>query len=148
MWSLFLQTPSSLFFLLSPPAAHLALLDFSLPLGLSQVHLILSILPPTPCNTLGNIENTEKLQYSGEKLYKFTVTAYDCGKKRAADDAEVEIQVKPTCKPSWQGEELHSVTRLVNWLSPWSLCPFDHHGVWAMVVGSYLGAGFYLSQWT
>ncbi|XP_042524444.1 calsyntenin-3-like [Dipodomys spectabilis] len=53
--------------------------------------------------SLGNIENTEKLQYSGEKLYKFTVTAYDCGKKRAADDAEVEIQVKPTCKPSWQG---------------------------------------------
>lgn len=36
------------------------------------------------------------------------MTAYDCGKKRAADDAEVEIQVKPTCKPSWQGEELHS----------------------------------------
>ncbi|XP_048359191.1 calsyntenin-3 isoform X1 [Sphaerodactylus townsendi] len=51
----------------------------------------------------GNIENTEKLQYSGERLYKFTVTAYDCGKKRAFDDAEVEIQVKPTCKPSWQG---------------------------------------------
>ncbi|KAJ7317680.1 hypothetical protein JRQ81_003842 [Phrynocephalus forsythii] len=51
----------------------------------------------------GNIENTEKLQYSGERLYKFTVTAYDCGKKRASDDAEVEIQVKPTCKPSWQG---------------------------------------------
>uniref|UniRef100_A0A8C9KE62 Calsyntenin-3 n=1 Tax=Panthera tigris altaica TaxID=74533 RepID=A0A8C9KE62_PANTA len=58
-------------------------------------------LPPTPIP--GNIENTEKLQYSGERLYKFTVTAYDCGKKRAADDAEVEIQVKPTCKPSWQG---------------------------------------------
>ncbi|XP_009997167.1 PREDICTED: calsyntenin-3 [Chaetura pelagica] len=51
----------------------------------------------------GNIENTEKLQYSGDRLYKFTVTAYDCGKKRASDDAEVEIQVKPTCKPSWQG---------------------------------------------
>ncbi|XP_054997383.1 LOW QUALITY PROTEIN: calsyntenin-3 [Sorex araneus] len=51
----------------------------------------------------GNIENTEKLEYSGEKLYRFTVTAYDCGKKRAADDAQVEIQVKPTCKPSWQG---------------------------------------------
>ncbi|XP_074857860.1 calsyntenin-3 [Carettochelys insculpta] len=51
----------------------------------------------------GNIENTEKLQYSGERIYKFTVTAYDCGKKRASDDAEVEIQVKPTCKPSWQG---------------------------------------------
>lgn len=37
------------------------------------------------------------------------MTAYDCGKKRAADDAEVEIQVKPTCKPSWQGEELRAV---------------------------------------
>lgn len=72
--------------------------------GLPLAHLTcLSALPfPTP----GNIENTEKLQYSGEKLYKFTVTAYDCGKKRAADDAEVEIQVKPTCKPSWQGEAL------------------------------------------
>ncbi|NXM61861.1 CSTN3 protein, partial [Illadopsis cleaveri] len=51
----------------------------------------------------GNIENTEKLQYSADRVYKFTVTAYDCGKKRASDDAEVEIQVKPTCKPSWQG---------------------------------------------
>lgn len=58
----------------------------------------------------GNIENTEKLQYSGERLYKFTVTAYDCGKKRASDDAEVEIQVKPTCKPSWQGMKLFSET--------------------------------------
>uniref|UniRef100_A0A8C3Y4S9 Calsyntenin-3 n=1 Tax=Catharus ustulatus TaxID=91951 RepID=A0A8C3Y4S9_CATUS len=51
----------------------------------------------------GNIENTEKLQYSADRVYKFAVTAYDCGKKRASDDAEVEIQVKPTCKPSWQG---------------------------------------------
>ena len=72
--------------------------------------LTFSVLPtPIP----GNIENTEKLQYSGEKLYKFTVTAYDCGKKRAADDAQVEIQVKPTCKPSWQGEEPRSVTHLL-----------------------------------
>lgn len=77
--------------------------------------LTISILPiPNP----GNIENTEKLQYSGEKLYKFTVTAYDCGKKRAADDAQVEIQVKPTCKPSWQGEEPCSVTHLVNHFLP------------------------------
>ncbi|XP_078507609.1 calsyntenin-3 [Lissotriton helveticus] len=51
----------------------------------------------------GNIKNTQKLDYRGEALYKFTVTAYDCGKKRASDDAEVEVQVKPTCKPSWQG---------------------------------------------
>ncbi|XP_069506715.1 calsyntenin-3 [Ambystoma mexicanum] len=51
----------------------------------------------------GNIKITEKLDYKREALYKFTVTAYDCGKKRASDDAEVEVQVKPTCKPSWQG---------------------------------------------
>ncbi|KAK7799924.1 hypothetical protein U0070_012015 [Myodes glareolus] len=71
----------------------------------SQICYYEILTPNTPflIDNDGNIENTEKLQYSGEKLYKFTVTAYDCGKKRAADDAEVEIQVKPTCKPSWQG---------------------------------------------
>ncbi|XP_043935642.1 calsyntenin-3 isoform X3 [Protopterus annectens] len=51
----------------------------------------------------GNIRNTDKLDYRTQRLYKFTVTAYDCGKKRAAEDAEVEIEVKPMCKPSWQG---------------------------------------------
>ncbi|XP_007108377.1 calsyntenin-3 [Physeter macrocephalus] len=71
----------------------------------SQICYYEILTPNTPflIDNDGNIENTEKLQYSGEKLYKFTVTAYDCGKKRAVDDAEVEIQVKPTCKPSWQG---------------------------------------------
>lgn len=71
----------------------------------SQICYYEILTPNTPflIDNDGNIENTEKLQYSGEKLYKFTVTAYDCGKKRAADDAQVEIQVKPTCKPSWQG---------------------------------------------
>ncbi|XP_007535913.1 calsyntenin-3 isoform X1 [Erinaceus europaeus] len=71
----------------------------------SQICYYEILTPNTPflIDNDGNIENTEKLQYSGEKLYRFTVTAYDCGKKRAADDAEVEIQVKPTCKPSWQG---------------------------------------------
>ncbi|XP_041489799.1 calsyntenin-3 [Microtus oregoni] len=71
----------------------------------SQICYYEILTPNTPflIDNDGNIENTEKLQYSGEKLYKFSVTAYDCGKKRAADDAEVEIQVKPTCKPSWQG---------------------------------------------
>lgn len=48
------------------------------------------------------------------------MTAYDCGKKRAADDAQVEIQVKPTCKPSWQGEETSSVIHFVNRFSMWS----------------------------
>uniref|UniRef100_A0A2K5PV29 Calsyntenin-3 n=1 Tax=Cebus imitator TaxID=2715852 RepID=A0A2K5PV29_CEBIM len=71
----------------------------------SQICYYEILTPNTPflIDNDGNIENTEKLQYSAERLYKFTVTAYDCGKKRAADDAEVEIQVKPTCKPSWQG---------------------------------------------
>nr|XP_004668710.1 calsyntenin-3 isoform X2 [Jaculus jaculus] len=71
----------------------------------SQICYYEILTPNTPflIDNDGNIENTEKLQYSGEKLYTFTVTAYDCGKKRAADDAQVEIQVKPTCKPSWQG---------------------------------------------
>ncbi|XP_002922263.1 calsyntenin-3 [Ailuropoda melanoleuca] len=71
----------------------------------SQICYYEILTPNTPflIDNDGNIENTEKLQYSGERIYKFTVTAYDCGKKRAADDAEVEIQVKPTCKPSWQG---------------------------------------------
>uniref|UniRef100_A0A2K6U500 Calsyntenin-3 n=2 Tax=Saimiri boliviensis TaxID=27679 RepID=A0A2K6U500_SAIBB len=71
----------------------------------SQICYYEILTPNTPflIDNDGNIENTEKLQYSGERLYKFTVTAYDCGKKRAAEDAEVQIQVKPTCKPSWQG---------------------------------------------
>lgn len=36
-------------------------------------------------------------------MYKLTVTAYDCGKNRASEDVLVKISVKPTCKPSWQG---------------------------------------------
>ncbi|KAI5612227.1 calsyntenin-1 isoform X1 [Silurus asotus] len=51
----------------------------------------------------GNIKNTEKLNYSKERTYKLTVTAFDCGKNRASDDVLVKINVKPTCKPSWQG---------------------------------------------
>lgn len=63
-------------------------------------------LTPVP-HPPGNIENTEKLQYSGEKLYKFTVTAYDCVEEAAADDMlEGGDPVVSTCKPSWQGEEL------------------------------------------
>ncbi|KAM6998844.1 calsyntenin-1 isoform 3-T3 [Passerculus sandwichensis] len=51
----------------------------------------------------GYIKNTEKLSYGKEHQYKLTVTAYDCGKKRAAEDVLVKISVKPTCKPGWQG---------------------------------------------
>ncbi|XP_028663737.1 calsyntenin-1 isoform X1 [Erpetoichthys calabaricus] len=51
----------------------------------------------------GYIRNTEKLNYSKERQYKLTVTAYDCGKKRAVDDVLVKINIKPTCKPGWQG---------------------------------------------
>lgn len=51
----------------------------------------------------GYIKNTEKLSYGKEHQYKLTVTAYDCGKKRATEDALVKISVKPTCTPGWQG---------------------------------------------
>ncbi|XP_037334012.2 calsyntenin-1 isoform X4 [Pungitius pungitius] len=51
----------------------------------------------------GFIKNTEKLSYGKERMYKLTVTAYDCGKNRASEDVLVKISIKPTCKPSWQG---------------------------------------------
>ncbi|XP_036316758.1 calsyntenin-1 isoform X2 [Pipistrellus kuhlii] len=51
----------------------------------------------------GYIKNTEKLSYGKEHQYKLTVTAYDCGKKRATEDALVKISIKPTCTPGWQG---------------------------------------------
>ncbi|XP_060114861.1 calsyntenin-1 isoform X2 [Heteronotia binoei] len=51
----------------------------------------------------GYVKNTEKLNYGKEHQYKLTVTAYDCGKKRAAEDVLVKISIKPTCKPGWQG---------------------------------------------
>lgn len=52
----------------------------------------------------GYIKNTEKLTYGKERQYKLTVTAYDCGKKRATEDVLVKISIKPTCTPGWQGE--------------------------------------------
>ncbi|XP_045715211.1 calsyntenin-1 isoform X3 [Phyllostomus hastatus] len=51
----------------------------------------------------GYIRNTEKLKYGKEHQYKLTVTAYDCGKKRAAEDVLVKISVQPACTPGWQG---------------------------------------------
>ncbi|XP_075469171.1 calsyntenin-3 [Ascaphus truei] len=71
----------------------------------SQVCFYQILTPNVPftIDNDGYIKNTQPLQSSGERLLRFTVTAYDCGKKRAVEDAEVEIQVKPTCKPSWRG---------------------------------------------
>lgn len=52
----------------------------------------------------GYIKNTEKLNYGKEHQYKLMVTAYDCGKRRAAEDVLVKVSIKPTCTPGWQGE--------------------------------------------
>ncbi|NXM81558.1 CSTN2 protein, partial [Oenanthe oenanthe] len=50
----------------------------------------------------GNIRNTEKLSYDKQHQYEIMVTAFDCGQKRAAEDALVRVNVKPVCKPGWQ----------------------------------------------
>ncbi|KAK2503841.1 hypothetical protein MC885_018726 [Smutsia gigantea] len=49
------------------------------------------------------IVTADKLNHDKEHEYKLTVTAYDCGKKRAAEDVLVKISIKPTCTPGWQG---------------------------------------------
>ncbi|XP_066565387.1 calsyntenin-2 isoform X1 [Amia ocellicauda] len=51
----------------------------------------------------GNIRNTEKLSYDKEQQFNIMVTAYDCGQKGATDSVLVRIDVKPVCKPGWQG---------------------------------------------
>ncbi|RXN13083.1 calsyntenin-1 isoform X4 [Labeo rohita] len=51
----------------------------------------------------GNIRNTESLSFDKKSHYKIHVTAFDCGQKRATQDAVVHIHVKPICKPGWQG---------------------------------------------
>uniref|UniRef100_A0A8C5FG71 Cadherin domain-containing protein n=1 Tax=Gadus morhua TaxID=8049 RepID=A0A8C5FG71_GADMO len=51
----------------------------------------------------GNIRNTEKLSYERQQQYEIQVTAWDCGQKRALVSAPVRIDVKPVCKPGWQG---------------------------------------------
>ncbi|XP_078413927.1 calsyntenin-1 isoform X2 [Cetorhinus maximus] len=51
----------------------------------------------------GYIKNSEKINYSKDRQYKLAVTAYDCGKKRSTEDVLVKINIKPTCKPGWQG---------------------------------------------
>uniref|UniRef100_A0A3P9KB85 Calsyntenin-2 n=1 Tax=Oryzias latipes TaxID=8090 RepID=A0A3P9KB85_ORYLA len=51
----------------------------------------------------GNIRNTEKLSYDSKQHYEILVTAWDCGQKRALHPVPVHIDVKPVCKPGWQG---------------------------------------------
>ncbi|XP_031136906.1 calsyntenin-2 [Sander lucioperca] len=51
----------------------------------------------------GNIRNTERLSYDKQQSSKIMVTAFDCGQKRAKEDVAVHIDVKPVCKPGWQG---------------------------------------------
>lgn len=55
---------------------------------------------------LGNIRNTERLSYDKQQNYKIMVTAFDCGQKRAKESVDVHIDVKPVCKPGWQGQTL------------------------------------------
>lgn len=65
-----------------------------------QIKLNLNLcFPPTP----GNIRNTEKLSYDRQQQYEIQVTAWDCGQKRALHSVPVRIDVKPVCKPGWQG---------------------------------------------
>lgn len=55
-------------------------------------------------SSAGNIRNTEKLSYDKQHQYEIMVTAFDCGQKRAMDDVLVRVEVKPVCKPGWQGK--------------------------------------------
>ncbi|XP_048836924.1 calsyntenin-2 isoform X2 [Brienomyrus brachyistius] len=63
------------------------------------------VTPDTPfaIDRNGNIRNTEKLSYDRQAQYRILVTAFDCGQKRAEESALVHIDVKPVCKPGWQG---------------------------------------------
>uniref|UniRef100_A0A6Q2Y3D4 Cadherin domain-containing protein n=1 Tax=Esox lucius TaxID=8010 RepID=A0A6Q2Y3D4_ESOLU len=51
----------------------------------------------------GNIRNTEKLSFDKQRQYEVLVTAFDCGQKRSSESVAVHIDVKPVCKPGWQG---------------------------------------------
>uniref|UniRef100_A0A673X2R1 Calsyntenin 2 n=1 Tax=Salmo trutta TaxID=8032 RepID=A0A673X2R1_SALTR len=51
----------------------------------------------------GNIRNTEKLSFEKQQQYEVLVTAFDCGQKRSTESVPVHIDVKPVCKPGWQG---------------------------------------------
>ncbi|XP_061683642.1 calsyntenin-2-like isoform X2 [Syngnathoides biaculeatus] len=64
---------------------------------------IITTNTPFAIDRNGNIRNTEKLSYDQEHQYEIQVTAWDCGQKRALHSIPVRIDVKPVCKPGWQG---------------------------------------------
>ncbi|XP_056905412.1 calsyntenin-2-like [Takifugu flavidus] len=64
---------------------------------------ITSTRTPFAIDRNGNIRNTEKLSYDRQQQYEIQVTAWDCGQKRALRSVSVRIDVKPVCKPGWQG---------------------------------------------
>ncbi|CAL8349995.1 unnamed protein product [Lota lota] len=64
---------------------------------------ITTVDTPFAIDRNGNIRNTEKLSYERQQQYEIQVTAWDCGQKRALLSAPVRIDVKPVCKPGWQG---------------------------------------------
>ncbi|XP_062872534.1 calsyntenin-2 [Trichomycterus rosablanca] len=68
---------------------------------------ILTENAPFAIDRNGNIRNTESLSYDARPHYEISVTAFDCGQKRAAKSATVHIHVKPVCKPGWQGWSKH-----------------------------------------
>lgn len=70
----------------------------------------------------GNIRNTERLSYEKQQNYRITVTAFDCGQKRAQEDVTVQIDIKPICKPGWQGQSCKSGVRI-------TLFPFSNLGI-------------------
>lgn len=70
--------------------------------------------------SLGNIRNTEKLSYDKQHQYEIMVTAFDCGQKHATEDVLVQVNVKPVCKPGWQGK-VYSLSILIFCLNLFSL---------------------------
>uniref|UniRef100_A0A8C3T297 Calsyntenin 2 n=1 Tax=Chelydra serpentina TaxID=8475 RepID=A0A8C3T297_CHESE len=65
----------------------------------------------------GNIRNTEKLNYDKQHEYEIMVTAFDCGQKHATEDVLVRVDVKPVCKPGWQGRFKYLISFGVFFLS-------------------------------
>uniref|UniRef100_A0A8C7ZEI5 Calsyntenin-2 n=1 Tax=Oryzias sinensis TaxID=183150 RepID=A0A8C7ZEI5_9TELE len=63
------------------------------------------VTPGTPfaIDRNGNIRNTERLSFDKQQSFRIMVSAFDCGQKRTEDDVMVHIEVKPVCKPGWQG---------------------------------------------
>ncbi|KAJ8357460.1 hypothetical protein SKAU_G00202540 [Synaphobranchus kaupii] len=77
----------------------------------------------------GNIRNTERLSFDKQQRYKIMVTAFDCGQKGATESAAVRIDVKPVCKPGWQGKQQHFFRGSVPSSSHPNTAP-HHKSVW------------------